>query len=179
MDFYSLIERLRPDLNRLVKILNDESISPELRKQTIAAAFDRVGQAVYGKSYHMTAWDMEIMETIGKGVDPAVALGLARNLSDGIATGDVKEGLDQAKNYVHSSNAAAMADATKTAGQLGKYRVVTRSLRAETCGWCREMAGKYINPSNEVFRRHTRCDCLIKVQGFKSRNGELKNYRPQ
>jgi len=178
MDFLAAIDRLMPQIRRVVEILNSEEINPVLRKQAMTSAFQRIGQTLYGKTYHMTAFDLEIFETIGRGFSPELALGLARNISNGIATGDNKLALDQAKNFLNSSTSSAMFDAVTTAKQLGKYIVVTRSLRKETCPWCRARVGKYTNPTDDIYRRHTHCDCLIIVKGFKSRNGELKNYRP-
>lgn len=177
MDFYGLMDQLMPKIRRLVTILNDPAVDPTLRKAALTAGFQQIGQSVYGKTYNMTAWDLEIAETLGRGWNVELAQGLARNISTGIATGDTQLALDQAKNYVHSANSTAMFEASETGKQLGKYRLVTRSIRKETCLWCRSRAGSYTNPTAEVFRRHTHCDCLIRVEGYRSRNGLLQNYR--
>ena len=178
MDFYQLITRLQPKINRLMSILADPAVAPALRKAALTNALQTIGSAVYGKTYSMTAWDFEIAETIGRGMNPQLATGMAKQVSDAVATGDFKLALEQSRNYVFTANGSALYEATQTAGDLGKYRVVTRSLRNETCAWCRARVGTYRNPSDDVFRRHTHCDCLITVQGYRSRNGEVKNYRP-
>lgn len=181
MDFYLAIERIRPELLRLVQILNDPAISPELRKRALAAAFTQIGQSIYGSAYRMTAYDFEIMETIGSGLDPQLALGLARNISDSIATGDLGTANDQVAAYAVNATGIALTHATITAGQLGKFRTLQIRLRGKgDCDWCRAKArrGKIVNPSAQDFHRHTNCNCFYEVQGFKSRNGELKNYRP-
>lgn len=177
MDFYSVIDRLMPQIKRLITVLNDPAIDPTLRKAALTAGFQQIGQSVYGKAYNMTAWDLEIAETLGRGWKVEIAQGLARNISTGIATGDGQLALDQAKNYVQQSASTAMFEASETGKQLGKYRTVTRSIRRETCRWCLDRAGTYTNPTAEIFRRHTHCDCLIKVEGYRSRNGLLQNYR--
>jgi hypothetical protein len=181
MDFYQVVERLQPKLQRLVKILNDPAISPELRKRALAAAFTQIGQSIYGSAYRMTAYDFEIMETIGSGLDPQLALGLARNISDSIAIGDLGSANDQVAAYAVNATGIAMTHATLTAGDLGKYRTLQIHLRGKgDCDWCRAKArkGKIVNPTAEDFHRHTNCNCFYDVQGFRSRNGELKNYRP-
>jgi len=181
MDFYRLVERLKPDLKKLVVILNDPAISPELRKATLSAAFKQIGTAIYGKAYEMSAWDYEIMETVGKGIDPVLSLGLARNISDSIAVGNQQITLDQAQSYTVQAAAAGMAAASITAGQLGKYRTLRIRLRGKgDCDWCRAKAarGTIVNPTDDDFRRHGGCDCFYDAQGYKSRNGEVKNYRP-
>lgn len=181
MDFYSAVERLRPQLKRLVDIINDPTIDPTLRKRALAAALTQISQSVYSSAYRMTAFDMEILETIGIGPDAQLALGLARNISDGIAFGDLAAANDQVAAFAVNTAGIAMAHAAVTAGQLGKYRTLRINLRGKgDCDWCRAKAarGTIINPTPEDFIRHTRCDCFYDVQGFKSRNGELQNYRP-
>lgn len=176
MDFRSLVDRLAPKLRRLAATINDESVDPALRRAAHRAALEAIGQAVYAKAYDMTAWDYEIAETLGKIFDPEIAAGMARNLSDSIATGDdtVK---DQIPTFLSVATGAAQFDATEMAGNLGKHRVVTRSLRGKgDCDWCRGMAGTYYNPGPEVFRRHNHCDCNIRAEGYNSRNGLVKNY---
>lgn len=181
MDFLKAVERIAPRIRRIVAILNDEMISPELRKQALAAAFRQIGASIYGKAYEMTAWDLEIFETIGNGMDPQLALGLARNISDGVAAGNIEAANDQVAAYAVNAAGIAMAHATTTGGQLGKYRTLQIHLRGKgDCDWCRTKArrGKIVNPRPEDFHRHTSCNCFYEVQGFKSRNGQLQNYRP-
>lgn len=181
MDFYLAIEQLRPKLNRLVAIINDPEIDPVLRKRALTAALTEIGGAVYGSAYRMAAYDMEIAETLGIGIDAQLALGLARNISDGIATGDAATANDQLAAYSVNATGIALTHATITAGDLGKYRTLQIRLRGKgDCDWCRTKArrGKIVDPTPEDFHRHTNCNCFYDVQGFKSRNGELKNYRP-
>lgn len=181
MDFLAAINRLAPQLRRVVAILNNEEISPTLRKQAMTAAFQQIGQQIYGKAYNMSAFDMEILETVGRGMDPNIAVGLARNISDSIAYGDQKIAADQLVTFGIGAADLSQRDAMRTAGQLGKYRTLQIRLRGKgDCDWCRAKAarGKIINPTDEDFQRHGKCDCFYDVQGYKSRNGELKNYRP-
>lgn len=178
MDFQILIRTIEPKLKRLAKILNDPSVSPNLRRAAHRSALDSIGQLVYGKAYNMTAWDYEIAETLGKIFDRNIAAGLARNISDSIATGDMMSIDERIPTFLSTATGAAQFDATETAGSLGKYRRVTRRLRGKgDCDWCRAMAGVYTNPGPDVFRRHNNCDCFIEAEGFRSRNGEVKNYR--
>lgn len=181
MDFYLAVERLRPQLSRLVNIINDEMIAPDLRKKALAAALTQISQSIYGSAYRMSAFDMDILETIGIGPDTQQALGLARNISDSIAFGDSGTANDQLAIFAVNTAGIAQAHAAVTAGQLGQYRTLQIRLRGKgDCDWCRAKArrGVITNPTPEDFHRHTNCNCFYDVQGFKSRNGELKNYRP-
>ena len=181
MDFYLAVERLWPKLIQLIKIINDPAVDPDLRKRALNAALSQIGQAIYGSAYRMTAFDMEILETMGIGLDAQLSLGLARNISDAIAIGDLGAANDQVAAYAVNAAGIAMADAAVTAGNLGKFRTLQIRLRGRgDCDWCRAKAarGKIINPTDKDFHRHTRCNCFYDVQGFKSRNGELQNYRP-
>lgn len=180
MDFYLAVQRLAPQLRQLVQTINDQEVNPALRKAALTAAFAQITQKIYGKAYNMTAFDMEILETVGRGVDPELAIGLARNVSDSIAAGNFENSMDQVALYSVNAAGIAQADAAITAGQLGKYRTLRYRLRGKgDCDWCRARAqrGTIVNPTNSDFSRHNHCDCFFDVQGFKSRNGELKNYR--
>lgn len=178
MDFQILVREIEPKLKRLARILNDPSVNPTLRRAAHRSALETIGQLVYDKAYNMTAWDYEIAETLGRIFDREIAAGLAMKLSNSIATGDSLPIEEQLPTFLSVATGAAQFDATDTAGTLGKYRRVTRRLRGKgDCDWCRSMAGVYTNPGPEVFRRHNKCDCHIEAEGFKSRNGEVQNYR--
>lgn len=182
MDVYQLAKRLNPKFKRLIAILNDPAVAPDLRKAALRAALDSIGQSIYSKTYDMTAWDMQIAETIGAGFDPNLSVGLARNVSDSVALGNATTTLDQVNLYATTVGGIAMAQAYQTAGQLGKYRTLQIRLRGKgDCDWCRDKAsrGKITNPTGEDFARHRLCDCYFEVRGYMSRNGLLNNYRPR
>lgn len=181
MDFRSVIRRIEPKLKRLAKILNDPSVSPDLRRAAHRSALDTIGQIVYDKAYHMSAWDFDIAETLGRIFDKDIAAGLARNLSDSIATGDNSVVNDQPVTFANTAAQAAVSDAFETAKSLGKApRLYVDLGPKKDCDWCmrRSRRSPIYNPTPSDFKRHGGCDCFLRAQGFRTRNGEVKNYRP-
>ena len=182
MDFSKLVAKIEPKLRRLALILNDSSVNPTLRKTAHRTVLESIGQLIYNKAYDMSAWDFEIPETLGKIFDRDIAAGLARNLSDSIATGNTVPVNDQLSTFANKAALAAQSDATITARSLGKYTVLKVRLgRKKDCDWCiaRAQRSPIYNPAPTDFGRHDGCDCFLEAQGFRSRNGEVKNYRPQ
>lgn len=157
-----------------VALINNPEIDPEVRQLQQEMLFRQVGNAVYAKIYDMNAFDMEIMHTVGKGIDDRY-YGLAKVTSASVSGGAA--GITEyIKNYVDSVIAMAQRDATTNARQSGKRPTVIREIVKETCGWCRERAGVHVDPDPSIFQRHGGCDCRITTQGYNSRNGLLKNY---
>lgn len=182
MDFRSLVQRIAPKLRKLAVILNDPTVNPDLRRAAHRSALESLGQLVYNKAYDMTAWDYEIQETLGKIFDKNIASGLARNLSDSIATGDPIPMQSQLPTYLNKATGAAQYDATEMARSLGKHTVLKVRLGPKKdCDWCKRRAARspIYDPQPTDFGRHDGCDCFLEAEGFRSRNGEVKNYRPR
>jgi hypothetical protein len=164
-------------LNKVMEamaLINNPEIDPEVRQRNQEIMLRQVGQQIYAKIYDMNAFDMEIPHTTGPGIDDRY-YGLAKVASNSVAAGSVGV-LDYVKNYIDSTIAKAQQDAVKNAFQSGKYPTVVREIVKETCPWCREKAGEYVDPPSDVFHRHSGCDCRITTAGYNSRNGLLKNY---
>lgn len=72
-------------------------------------------------------------------------------------------------------------DAFTNARSMQRHPILTRTIVSETCKWCRDMAdaSPYVNPTGENFRRHHKCDCNLQVSGFRTRNGEVKNFKKE
>lgn len=180
MDFQILVRSIEPKLKRLARILNDPLVSPDLRRAAQRSAYETIGQLVYNKAYDMTAWDYEISETLGRIFDKNIAAGLARKVSDSIATGEAMSIDERLPTFVSTAIGAAQFDATDTARGLGKHTVLKIRLgRKRDCEWCilRARRSPIYNPSPADFGRHNGCDCFIEAEGFRTRNGEVKNYR--
>lgn len=180
MDFRSIIVRLEPKLRKLATILNDPSVSPDLRRAAHRSALETIGQAIYDKAYDMSAWDFDIAETLGKIFDRNIASGLARNLSDSVATGDKLVVANQPTTFANTAAQTAVADAFETARSLGKSPRLYARLRGKgDCDWCRTRAenSPHYNPGPALFGRHDKCDCFLEAKGYQSRNGEVRNYR--
>lgn len=174
MDYTKFTKTILAKVLAAMALINNPEVSPEVRQLNQEILFKEVGQAVYAKIYDMNAYDFEIMHTNGPGIDDRF-YGLAKVASASVSAGTL--GLtDYVKNYIDTTIAMAQHDAVKNARQSGKHPTVTRKLNGETCKWCANLAGEYTNPPSNVFARHSGCDCSIITKGFKSRNGELKNY---
>lgn len=178
MDYWLLNDSIIEKVLRAIRLINNPEIDPGIRQLNQEILLREVGTAIYSKIYDMNAFDFEIEHTRGLGIDDRY-YGLAKIASASVATGAL--GLDQiVRNYLDLVTAKAQFDAMTNAHQSGKRTIVIRSVNGETCEWCTALAGTYTDPDAEVFRRHRKCDCSIITQGYKSRNGLLKNYvKPQ
>lgn len=174
MDYSVFSKTILKKVLAAMALINNPEIDPDIRQLNQEILFREVGQSVYEKIYDMNAFDYEIEFTRGPGVDDR-HFGMAKIASASISAGAL--GLDeQVKNFLDQSIAQAQRDATVNARQSGKFPTVTRSTRGKTCNWCQNLAGTYNNPGPEVFKRHRGCDCEIKSEGYRSRNGLLDNY---
>lgn len=178
MDYAKLNRTILAKVMAALKLINNPEIDPEVRQLNQEILFREVGAAVYAKVYDMNAFDYEIQHTTGPGIDERY-FGLAKVASASVSTGTV--GLEEyVKNYLDHAASKAQHDATVTARQSGKRTRVIRTVNGDTCKWCRSLAGEYENPPADVFRRHGGCDCNIRTEGYRSRNGLLNNYvKPQ
>ena len=158
-------------------LINNPEIDPEIRQLNQEILFREVGASVYEKVYEMNAFDYQITNTKGVGMDDR-HFGLAKVVSASISTG---AGIDRlVRSYLDNAAGKAQADAAKNAVQSGQRAVVYRTLgRTEkTCQFCEDMAGgsPYTGDAitGLVFAYHADCDCVIRSEGFESRNGVLK-----
>lgn len=174
MDYAKLNQTIIDKVMAALKLINNPEIDPEIRQANQEILFREVGAAVYSKVYNMNAYDFEIEHTQGKGIDDRY-YGLAK-----VAAGSVSAGAlglrEYVKNYLDHAASKAQRDAMVNAKQSGKFPRVIRTTNGKTCKWCQSLAGEYENPSADVFKRHGGCDCNIRTEGYRSRNGLLKNY---
>ncbi len=174
MDYAKLNRTILDKVMAALKLINNPEIDPEVRQLNQEILFREVGSAVYAKVYDMNAFDFEIEHTTGPGIDDRY-YGLAKVASGSVSAGQL--GLKEyVKNYLDTMASKAQHDAMRNARESGKHPRVIRTTNGDTCKWCRSLAGEYSNPSAEVFRRHGGCDCNIRTEGYRSRNGLLGNY---
>lgn len=178
MDYSKLNRTIQEKVMAAVKVINNPEVDPDIRQLNQEILFREVGAAIYAKIYDMNAFDFDLQDTIGPGIDDRY-YGLAKVASGSVSTGTL--GLAAyVKNYLDNVTTKAQRDAMTNARQSGKRPTVTRSTVGDTCKWCQSKAGEYTDPSPDVFKRHRECDCPIVTKGFRSRNGDLKNYvKPQ
>ena len=174
MDYAKFNRTILAKVIEALAIINNPEIAPEVRQLNQEILFRTVGSAIYEKVYHMNAFDFEIPNSVGPGIDDRY-YGLAKVSSASVSAGTV--GLEEyVKGYLDHAATSAQQAAVKNARQSGKHPRVIRTTNGKTCKWCQDKAGEYSDPPSDVFRRHGACDCNIRTEGFKSRNGELGNY---
>lgn len=175
MDYTNLVETIRPQVLAAIGIINNPEISPEIRQLNQEILLREVGTAIYDKVYDMNAFDYEIEHTKGKGIDDRY-YGLAKVVSNSISNGDV--GVEEyVDNYLVTMAASAQQDSLRNAKQSRKFPRVTRTESADACKWCQSKVGTFTNPDSSIFERHGGCAGKIYTEGYKSRNGELHNYK--
>lgn len=175
MDYAKLNSTIFEQVMAAIKLINNPEITPDVRQLNQEILFKEVGAAVYAKVYDMNAFDFEIEHTVGAGIDNR-HYGLAKVASGSVSTGAL--GLEEyVRNYLDYAASAAQRDAMTNARESGKHpRAIRSTTGSKTCEWCKGLAGTYDDPSGKVFARHGGCDCAIKTEGYKSRNGLLNNY---
>lgn len=175
MNYAALNKTILGKVMAAIGVINNPEIAPEVRQLNQEILLGEVGRQVYNKVYEMNAFDFEIEGTKGDGIDDSF-YGMAKVASDSISAGG-KNGLETTvQNYLDNVSGQAQRHAVRNARETGKRPRVIRISDGETCDWCDKMAGTYTDPSGEVFRRHRGCNCIIRTEGYKSRNGLLNNY---
>lgn len=175
MNYAALNKTVLAKVMKAIATINNPEISPEIRQLNQEILLKEVGTSVYDKVYEMSAFDYSIENTKGDGMDDRY-FGLAKIAAGSVSTGT--KGLEsQVQAYLDNAAGQAQMHAFRNAKETGNRPKVTRIAVGKTCDWCASMAGTYTNPSPDVFRRHDGCNCEIRTEGYKSRNGLLKNYQ--
>jgi len=177
MNYAGLNDTIIDQVMEAVRLINNPEVEPRVRQLNQEILFREVGVAVYNQVYDMNAFDFAIEYTRGTGIDDRY-YGLAKVASGSVSAGNV--GLQEyVRNFLDYAATKAQSDAVVNAAQSGEFPKVTRRMNGkETCDWCKGKQGVYTgdNIPPEVYHRHGGCDCSITTEGFKTRNGELKNY---
>jgi len=175
MDYSIFTKTILAKVLKAMALINNPEISPEIRQLNQEILFREVGQSVYAKIYDMNAFDFEIAYTLGNGPDDRF-YGMAKVASASVATGAL--GVDEyVKNYLDNTVGMAQRDAVKNARESGQRPTVTRTESGDACKWCQSKVGTFTDPDPEIFARHGGCNGKIITEGFKSRNGQLGNYK--
>lgn len=175
MNYADLVKTVSPQVMDAMKAINNPEIAPEVRQLNQEILLREVGKSVYNKIYDMNAFDMNIEHTSGAGIDERY-YGLAKVASNSVSNGDV--GLQEyINNYLNYAATKAQSDATTNSRQSGGHPRVTRTEHAKACKWCKSLEGTYDDPPADVFKRHGGCEGQIVTEGYKTRNGQLGNYK--
>lgn len=178
MNYADLGKDIRDQVVKLMDIINNPEIAPQVRQMNQEILWREVGNAMYNQIFDMNAFDFELPDgTKAQGVDENIYYGMAKETSDSVSTGGRDKVLQQVDAFINAIAGTAQRDAMNLANDLNKHPTVVRKTRGrKTCPWCESLAGTYTDPDSEVFKRHRGCDCLIITSGYKSRNGLLNNY---
>lgn len=180
MDYGSLATTIHDELVEAIRLILNPEVVPATRQRMLEILLREAGNNVYNVIYAMNAFDMEIMYTSGLGISDAY-YGLAKYLSDSLSVGGSRKAYDAFDLWLQDVIHKAQKDAFDTAGENGKYRIVTREEPWNACSWCKAHVGTFIEPDSEVFAQHDNCGGRIKTSGWKSKNGTLtgKGWKQQ
>lgn len=179
MNYSDLGLTIKERIQRLVDIINNPEVEPETRRMNLEILFREVGKAIYDKIFDMNAWDFDVPDAQGDGIPDQMYYGMAKIASDSVSTGGIVMVASQIDAFIKTSIALAQRDALQIAQDSNKGPQLKRTLHGKTCEWCRERStngGWISDPDATYFARHRACDCKIETRGYRSRNGELKNY---
>lgn len=176
MDFSGIVE---DTTNGVYEIINDVlrmNIAPEVKIQQIQSVLTQVGERFGQKMFNDVSqlFDSTAINSFVPYNEDAQVYRLAQkivrdsafNLNDKYIV----------KEYHDVLLGRAEFEAFENAKSLEKHPTLTRRMRGETCDWCVNRAGTFVDPDPSLFSRHHDCDCLFIVSGYNSRNGVLKNY---
>lgn len=177
MDFERIAKDTSKNVAEQVKFILDLNISPADKQARIARLVILVGESYHEQTYAAvaTALDSTAIASAGLENPDAQAQRLSQKIVRNYALSREVDPLVGA--YYDSVLGSAQDEAFRNAVSMGRNPTMTRTLVGETCSWCRNLAGTHRNPSGELFARHERCDCLIVVSGYNTRNGLVTNFR--
>lgn len=151
-------------------------ISPADKRTRIAKVLNTVGSDYFEQMYGATSQVVgSTIKSTGLYFDITQADRLAVVVLRNHAL--MREIAPLIREYYDSVLAQAQAEAFNNGKSMQKHPTLIRRLVGETCSWCRDLVGEHTNPQPIYFARHDNCDCLIKVSGYNTRNGLLKNYK--
>lgn len=176
MNFSDVATDIGAQMMEVVNYILNLNISPEDKRVRLVRAFGIVGNEFFDKLF---ADNSELfgsnIGTTGFSNPEGQTERLASKIVQNYELGRKNEAI--VKEYFDSVLGDAQNEAFTNGKSLGRVPTLTRRLVGETCGWCRDRVGTFVDPPSELFARHDNCDCLFIVQGYNSRNGILTNYR--
>lgn len=177
MDFSGIVEDTTSGVQNIINDLLRRDMDPAIKIDQIASVLRQVGER-FGQKMFDDVSRLFDSQAISSKVDTNrnnQVEDLARKIvRDSVFAMDDKP---LVKEYHDIVLGRAQYAAFENARSLQKHPTLTRILNGETCEWCVDRAGTWIDPDQELFSRHDRCDCTFIVAGYNSRNGLLKNYK--
>lgn len=151
--------------------------SPEYKKKRLLELLRRTGNAYHDQLFEASS---EVFDSTAIQAARHDAKEQAERLATKLLRNNAlnRETIDRLMgSYYNSLQGSAQEEAFRNAQSMQKHPTLTRSVNGVgDCKWCVSKSGTYTNPKGDDFRRHAKCDCKFEVSGYRSRNGELRNY---
>lgn len=151
--------------------------SPEYKKKRLLELLRRTGNAYHDQLFEASS---EVFDSTAIQAARHDAKEQAERLATKLMRNNAlnRETIDRLMgSYYNSLQGSAQEEAFRNAQSMQKHPTLTRSVNGVgDCKWCVSKSGTYTNPKGDDFRRHAKCDCKFEVSGYRSRNGELRNY---
>lgn len=151
--------------------------SPEYKKKRLLELLRRTGNAYHDQLFKASS---EVFDSTAIQAARHDAKEQAERLATKLLRNNAlnRETIDRLMgSYYNSLQGSAQEEAFRNAQSMQKHPTLTRSVNGVgDCKWCVSKSGTYTNPKGDDFRRHAKCDCKFEVSGYRSRNGELRNY---
>lgn len=177
MDFRGIVEDTTTMVSDLVSDVLSWEVSPDTKIELISQIFGDVGPEFAQKLYADVSYLFDsqairsVIETDYNDQVYALAQKIVRDNSFALQDKSIM------KEYFDTILGRAEEEAFRNAQSLEKHPTLTRQVVGETCGWCVARQGTWSDPDGSLFARHDNCDCIIKVSGYKTRNGVIRNYK--
>lgn len=176
MDFSGVVDDVTNHVFEIVSDVLEMNISSDEKIQRLQSVFDEIGERFGQQMFDA------LSELFGSSAIQSQVPYNENNQTYALAQKIVRDWAfeldDKAivKEYSNVLLGRAEQLAFVNAISLRRHPTVTRRLVGETCEWCAKLEGTHVDPDPIYFARHDYCDCDIKLSGFNSRNGLLKNY---
>lgn len=165
-------------MDATVKYILGLNISPAEKIKRLSKVFNLIGSDFYVQMFEANS---QVFDSTAIGTDYNDMTDQIDRLSRKIVQNyNLSRPIDTlVKDFYDSVLGQAQNEAFRNAMSLDKHPTLSRSIVGETCQWCIDRAGVFVDPEPELFTRHADCDCLFVVSGYNSRNGILTNYRKE
>lgn len=162
-------------MDKLVNYILGLDLKPAEKIERLKKAFNIIGSDFYVQMFEANS---QLFDSTAIGTDYGDMTDQIDRLSRKIVQNyNLTRPVDTlVKDFYDSALGKAQNEAFTNALSLDRHPTLTRTMVGETCRWCQDRAGVFVNPDPELFTRHADCDCLFIVSGYNSRNGILSNY---
>ena len=162
-------------MDETVKYILNLNITPAEKVKRLNAVFNLVGSDFYVQMFDANS---QLFDSTAIGTDYFDMTEQIDHLANKLVQNyNLSRPIDTlVKDFYDSALGKAQNEAFRNALSLDRHPTLTRTMVGETCRWCKDRAGVFVDPDPELFTRHADCDCLFTVSGYNSRNGILNNY---